>query len=74
MELTMAELSWLGICTCCTSVLSFAGKGYRKQVGEKESIKEDRFPSVSDRHLSQTSVSQRRNVLLLIQQKVTESG
>lgn len=73
MELTIAELSWLGICTCCTSVLSFTGKGYCKQAGKKESVKEDHFPSVCDRHLSQTSVSQRRNVLLT-QQKVTKSG
>lgn len=69
MELTIAKLSWLGIRICCTSVLSFAGKGYCKQVGEKESIKEDRFPSVSARHPSQTSGSQEG--MLLIQQKAT---
>lgn len=44
----MAELSWVGICTCCPSVLSFAGKGYCKQAGKKESVKEDHFPSVCE--------------------------
>ena len=63
MELTITKLSWLGIRTCFPSVLSFAGKGYCKQEGEKESVKGDHFPSVSDRYPSQTSVSQ-RNVLL----------
>lgn len=57
-ELTIAKLSWLGIRTCFTSVLSFSGKGYCKQAGEKESVKEDCFPSVSYRHPSQTNESQ----------------
>lgn len=70
-KLTIAKLSRLGIHTCCTGALSFAGKGYCKQAGfsgEKESINESWFSSVSNRHASQTSLSRRRNVLL-IQQK-----
>lgn len=73
MELTIAKLSWLGSRTCFTSVPSSAAKGYCEQAGEKESVKEDRFPSVSDQHPSQTTESQRRNVLL-IPQKATGSG